>query len=142
MSAKTTGGLGKDSMIKPKKVQRCANRTSKIAWCKSLQKPCNPPQEYNHCQNYQPKTNAPTNSQTERPLEIPENTSEKLLLGTKIGKCDICKTTKKIFLLNYGFNLCEDCINVCTTILEMLPIDETPLPPEEADRQTNQLSVA
>lgn len=45
-----------------------------------------------------------------------------LLLGTQIGKCDICKETKRILLLKYGFNLCEDCLNVCTSILERLEI--------------------
>ncbi|MCW4029824.1 MAG: hypothetical protein NWE92_09300 [Candidatus Bathyarchaeota archaeon] len=43
-----------------------------------------------------------------------------LLIGTQIGKCDICKETKKILLLKYGFNLCENCLNVCTSILERL----------------------
>lgn len=75
-------------------------------------------------------------------------TPEQFLLGTKIGKCDICKTTKKILLLNYGFNLCEDCISICTAILEQLPIEDETLPPRKAgaDKPENaslkQLNVA
>ncbi len=41
-----------------------------------------------------------------------------LLIGTKTGKCDICKRTKKVLLLKYGFTLCEDCLSICTSILE------------------------
>jgi hypothetical protein len=53
------------------------------------------------------------------------NNEEITLLGTKIGKCDICKTTKKILLLSYGFNLCQDCVDICTLILEQLEQNET-----------------
>lgn len=42
------------------------------------------------------------------------------LIGTKKGTCDICKATKKIHLFRYGYNVCEDCLNICTTILEQL----------------------
>lgn len=41
-----------------------------------------------------------------------------LLIGTKTGKCDFCKATKKVLLLKYGFTLCEDCLDLCTNILE------------------------
>jgi hypothetical protein len=127
-----------DNMIEPKKVQRCANRSGKIAWCKSLQKPCNPPAEYSHCQNYLQKQahNAAAENTRLITLEIAEQkSSNRFLLGTKIGKCDICKATKKILLLDYGFNLCEDCIDVCTMILEQLPIDKAAINHSEIDRQ-------
>jgi hypothetical protein len=118
-------------MTEPKNPSRCANRTSRIAWCKTLQKPCTPPQEYSHCQNYQPKQNTqPISKESQAITE--KSTPEKFLLGTKTGKCDICKATKKILLLNYGFNLCEECISICTAILEQLPIDDVTLPPQKA----------
>ena len=47
-----------------------------------------------------------------------------LLLGTKIGQCDICRETKKTLLLRFGFCLCEECLNVCTSVLERLQLDE------------------
>lgn len=43
-----------------------------------------------------------------------------LLVGTKTGKCDLCKETKEVHLLKYGFTLCEDCINICQSILEQI----------------------
>jgi hypothetical protein len=137
------------NMIEQKRVQRCANRSSRIAWCRSLQKPCDPPAEYNNCQNYQPKKAPKTTPEKTNPAtqEIAEQkSSHRLLLGTKIGKCDICKATKKILLLDYGFNLCEDCIDVCTMILEHLPIDEPATNQQETDRQKTippkQLNIA
>src|SRR5208282_2016872 len=42
------------------------------------------------------------------------------IVGTKTGKCQLCKETKKLFLLRYGFTLCEDCLVICTNILEQL----------------------
>jgi hypothetical protein len=42
------------------------------------------------------------------------------IVGTKTGKCQLCKETKKLFLLRYGFTLCEDCLSICTSILEQL----------------------
>jgi hypothetical protein len=48
------------------------------------------------------------------------SSAEIKLVGTKIGKCDICKATKKILLLKYGFSLCEECLTVCTNILDQL----------------------
>ena len=42
------------------------------------------------------------------------------IIGTKTGKCQLCKETKKLFLLRYGFTLCEDCLSICTSILEQL----------------------
>ncbi len=125
-------------MIEPKKLQRCTNRSNKIAWCRSLQKPCNPPTEYNQCKNYQQKQATKTSTEKTN-LTTQEKTEQKsshhFLLGTKIGKCDICKATKKILLLDYGFNLCEDCIDVCTMILEQLPIDEATTTHRETDKQ-------
>src|SRR5208283_689931 len=47
----------------------------------------------------------------------PKNIS---VIGTKTGKCQLCKETKKLYLLRYGFTLCEDCVNICTSILEQL----------------------
>jgi CRISPR/Cas system-associated protein Csm6 len=41
-------------------------------------------------------------------------------IGTKTGKCQLCKETKKLFLLRYGFTLCEDCLIICTNVLEQL----------------------
>jgi hypothetical protein len=46
--------------------------------------------------------------------------TDTLIIAIKTGKCDICKTRKKILLLRYGFNLCEDCLDICTCILEQL----------------------
>jgi len=42
------------------------------------------------------------------------------IVGTKTGKCRLCKETKKLFLLRYGFTLCEDCLSICTSILQQL----------------------
>jgi hypothetical protein len=42
------------------------------------------------------------------------------IVGTKTGKCQLCKETKKLYLLRYGFTLCEDCLSICTSILEQL----------------------
>ena len=42
------------------------------------------------------------------------------IVGTKTGKCQLCKETKKLYLLRYGFTLCEDCLVICTSILEQL----------------------
>ena len=43
-----------------------------------------------------------------------------LLIGVKTGKCDFCKTTKRVLLLRYGFTLCEECFEICTCILQEL----------------------
>jgi hypothetical protein len=42
------------------------------------------------------------------------------IIGTQTGKCQLCKETKKLFMLRYGFTLCEDCLAICTSILEQL----------------------
>ena len=42
------------------------------------------------------------------------------IVGTKTGKCQLCQETKKLYLLRYGFTLCEDCLVICTSILEQL----------------------
>jgi hypothetical protein len=49
-----------------------------------------------------------------------ENPAKKgiYLIGTQKGKCQICKKTKKLLLLKFGLTLCEDCLNICITILE------------------------
>jgi transcription initiation factor TFIIIB Brf1 subunit/transcription initiation factor TFIIB len=57
-----------------------------------------------------------------------------LLLGTKTGKCDICKETKKLLLLRYGFTLCGDCLIICTSILEQLT-------PESSEQETKEKST-
>lgn len=49
-----------------------------------------------------------------------------LLLGTRIGKCDICRMTTKVLLLKYGFTLCENCVNVCASILGDLEKNQLP----------------
>jgi hypothetical protein len=51
--------------------------------------------------------------------------TDTLIIGTKTGKCDICKATKKILLLRYGFTLCENCLSVCISILEQLQSEAT-----------------
>src|SRR5208283_4720030 len=54
------------------------------------------------------------------------------ILTTKIGKCQICKETKKVFLLKYyGFTLCEDCLAICISILEQLQSEATEQKPKE-----------
>ena len=50
--------------------------------------------------------------------------AEPLYIGTKNGQCDICKATRKTYLLKFGFALCEDCLNICTMILEQFKLDE------------------
>jgi len=42
------------------------------------------------------------------------------IIGTETGRCQLCKETKKLYLLKYGFSLCEDCFSICTSILEQL----------------------
>jgi hypothetical protein len=56
-------------------------------------------------------------------------TKNPYIVGTKTGQCQICKETKKLLLLRYGFSLCEDCLSVCIGILEHLQfgvIEKTP----------------
>jgi hypothetical protein len=51
------------------------------------------------------------------------------IIGTQTAKCQICKETKKLLILRYGFSLCEDCLSVCIGILEHLQygvIEKTP----------------
>ncbi|MGD6932928.1 MAG: hypothetical protein ACQCN5_01830 [Candidatus Bathyarchaeia archaeon] len=53
--------------------------------------------------------------------KTPDSSTPKInLVGTKTGQCQICKQTKQILLLKYGFSLCEDCLSVCIGILEHL----------------------
>ena len=52
--------------------------------------------------------------------------AETIIIAVKTGKCDICRTRKKILLLRYGFSLCEDCLSICTSILEQLNSETTP----------------
>jgi hypothetical protein len=49
------------------------------------------------------------------------------LIGTKDGTCDICKANKRIHLFGYGYSICEDCIVVCSTVLEQLRFEQTKL---------------
>jgi hypothetical protein len=60
-----------------------------------------------------------------------EDTSNTLLLGKTTGTCDICKQTKQVLLLKYGFCLCQNCLTVCTAILERL----TQQPPEQTTNE-------
>lgn len=52
-----------------------------------------------------------------KPAAYPKNIH---IVGTQTGKCQLCKETKKLLLLRYGFSLCEDCLSVCIGILEQL----------------------
>jgi len=62
-------------------------------------------------------------------------------LGTKVGPCDICKVTKKLFLLRYGFSLCEDCLHICTLILEQLQLNEEKLSPTKKQKSTRRAKI-
>jgi hypothetical protein len=109
--------------------RRCTYRANRLSWCKKLKRLCNAPEEYISCLNYQPKPITPKLNLP--PSEPPQNEIEEatqphtLLIGVKIGQCDICKDTKKTLLLRFGFSLCEDCLSVCTTVLERLEFEET-----------------
>jgi hypothetical protein len=56
-------------------------------------------------------------SKNNKTAACPKNT---YIVGTKTGKCQLCKETKKLYRLRYGFTLCEDCLSICTSILEQL----------------------
>jgi hypothetical protein len=112
-----------------KTIGRCALRSNKISWCKKLNKSCAGPNDYNSCSNYKPKPAKTQHNQYQTECntfadEEEIHTSHALLIGVKMGKCDICKKTKKILLLRYGFCLCDDCLNFCATILERLAFDD------------------
>jgi hypothetical protein len=47
------------------------------------------------------------------------------IVGTRTGKCPLCKETKKLILLKFNSSLCEDCFCVCMEILEHLLDEET-----------------
>ena len=112
-----------------KNSRRCIFRSNRISWCKKLSRICDAPTEYDLCSSYQPK---PAKIELKHPLNAQRiNEDEEpysphtLLIGTKTGQCDICKGTKKTLLLRYGFCLCEDCLNVCTSILDQLQFADT-----------------
>jgi len=65
----------------------------------------------------------------------PVASQESYCIGTKIGKCDICRVTKKTLLLRYGFTLCEDCLSICTMILEQLQLEEESSPRQNKSPQ-------
>ena len=118
-----------------KNSRRCTFRSNRISWCKKLSRICAAPTEYGLCSSYQPKQ---TKTEQKLPLNAPRiNEDEEaysphaLLIGTKTGQCDICKDTKKTLLLRYGFCLCEDCLNVCTSILDQLQFADTKRPKEK-----------
>jgi hypothetical protein len=46
------------------------------------------------------------------------------VIGTEIDKCPICKQTRKLLVLKYGFKLCEDCLEICVGILDYLQQQE------------------
>lgn len=73
----------------------------------------------------QQKTNTHSTHSHNHPTKSPNQKEEIEVIGTRTSKCDICKATKKTYLLNYGFSLCADCIDVCAMILEQLQLDET-----------------
>lgn len=61
------------------------------------------------------------------------------LIGTKNDQCQICKQTKHVLILKYGFILCEDCLSVCIGILEYLQNGEKnkPKKPSKARPKTS-----
>ncbi len=75
---------------------------------------------------YRPSKAEPTNSERWLLMQAAKNNKSAacpkniFIIGTKTGKCQLCKETKKLFLLRYGFTLCEDCLVICTSILEQL----------------------
>ncbi|MCL4430003.1 MAG: hypothetical protein M1167_04545 [Chloroflexi bacterium] len=123
--------------------RRCAFRSNSISWCKKLRKVCDAPTEYNLCSSYQPKPAKTKLKLPKNEQNICENkeaaSSHALLIGIKTGQCDICKSNKKTLLLRFGFSLCQDCLNICTTILEQLQFDETQQSKEKTtiDREPN-----
>jgi hypothetical protein len=109
--------------------RRCTFRSRKISWCTKLGKSCGGQNEYDSCSIYRPKPNISQAKQHQLEHHTSAdkedaNTPHALLIGTKTGQCDICKVTKQTLLLRYGFCLCEDCLNVCTTILEQIQFDD------------------
>jgi hypothetical protein len=120
-------------------------------WVKTLSKT----QPYPQTTNKRPKKNKHTNTQLNPDSgRSPSQPSHKrssinnkktrphqpLLIGTKIGKCDLCKKTTKILLLRYGFTLCEECLTVCTNILDQINLLNTPPSGQHplGSEQTNQ----
>jgi hypothetical protein len=57
--------------------------------------------------------------------EKPAASQNQILAGIQTGKCPICKETKKLLLLKYGFSLCEDCLSVCISVLDYLQKQES-----------------
>ena len=110
--------------------RRCEFRSNRVSWCKKLSKICDAPTEYNSCSSYQPKPvktelKLPQNEHRLDENEEADYSPHTLLIGVKTGQCNICKATKKTLLLRFGFCLCEDCLNVCTTTLEQLQFDDS-----------------
>jgi|WetSurMetagenome_2_1015567.scaffolds.fasta_scaffold526178_1 hypothetical protein len=66
--------------------------------------------------------------------EKPVAPQNQILVGIQTGQCPICKETKKLLLLKYGFSLCEDCLSVCISVLDYLQKqenqNENPKPPK------------
>jgi len=77
-------------------------------------------------------------SQTKRSVDLSRRI---LLVGTKTGKCDLCKETKKVLLLKYGFTLCEDCLTICQSILEQIQ-SATPKQKTRAKQGTKKQEVS
>jgi hypothetical protein len=116
--------------------RRCTFRANRLSWCKKLKRVCDAPSEYNSCSSYQPKPPKPTvkppaPQQSQNENDDATNSPHTLLIGVKTGQCDICKVTKKTLLLRFGFCLCEDCLTVCTSILEQIQFDDFSKPPEK-----------
>ncbi|MCW3999800.1 MAG: hypothetical protein NWE93_06140 [Candidatus Bathyarchaeota archaeon] len=78
---------------------------------------CDYPDQHIACPSYQPK---------------PSNARSPLYAGTKIGECDICKATKEVLCLKYGFTLCENCLTICAAILDQLLINQKTPPKSKA----------
>jgi len=56
-----------------------------------------------------------------------EQSEEIYIIGIQTNKCDICRKTKKVILLRYGMTLCEECLTICTHILENLEATSKPV---------------
>jgi hypothetical protein len=114
--------------------RRCAHKANRLSWCKKQQRLCNAPAEYESCTSYTPRQvrqKHPLSRTKQQNNEQTTASPHTLLIGVKTGQCDICKVTKKILLLRFGFSLCEECLSVCTTILDQLELNDAERPKEK-----------
>jgi hypothetical protein len=105
---------------------QCVFLEKRTLWCTENKKKCDSPSQQSLCPSYQLSPAESRTAQAKTPQSPTAN--QTLFIGTKTGKCDICKTTKRIIHLKYGFTLCENCLSVCTAILEQLQLNEETLP--------------